>query len=41
MTIYKETRSRKWATIGALMPLGLAFLVTFVTASIARIFGWI
>ena len=28
MTIYKETLSRKWATIGALMPLGLAFIVT-------------
>ena len=26
MTIYKETLSAKWATIGALMPLGLAFL---------------
>ena len=41
MTIYKETRSRKWATIGALMPLGLAFLVTFITASLARLFGWV
>lgn len=41
MTIYKETRSRKWATIGALMPLGLAFFVTFMTASIARLFGWV
>jgi ferrous iron transport protein B len=40
MTIYKETNSRKWATIGALMPLGLAFLVTFFTASMARLFGW-
>jgi len=41
LTIYKETRSRRWATIGALMPLGLAFLVTFITASLARIFGWV
>ena len=41
MTIYKETGSRKWATFGALMPLGLAFLVTFVTASAARLFGWV
>ncbi len=39
MTIYKETGSRKWATFGALMPLGLAFLVTFLTASLARLFG--
>jgi ferrous iron transport protein B len=38
ITIYKETLSRKWATIGALMPLGIAFLVTFVVATIWRIF---
>ena len=36
MTIYKETLSRKWATIGALMPLTLAFLVTFLVATIWR-----
>jgi ferrous iron transport protein B len=41
LTIYKETGSRKWATFGALMPLGLAFVVTFLTASIARLFGWV
>jgi ferrous iron transport protein B len=41
LTIYKETGSRKWATFGALMPLGLAFLVTFFTASVARAFGWV
>jgi hypothetical protein len=41
LTIYKETNSRRWATIGALMPLGLAFLVTFFTASVARFFGWV
>lgn len=40
LTIYKETGSRKWATFGALMPLGLAFLVTFFTASLARLLGW-
>jgi len=39
LTIYKETGSRKWAVFGALMPLGLAFLVTFLTASLARLFG--
>jgi ferrous iron transport protein B len=38
MTIYKETLSAKWATIGALMPLVLAFLVTFLTATFARAF---
>jgi ferrous iron transport protein B len=41
LTIYKETGSRRWATFGALMPLGLGFLVTFTTASIARALGWV
>jgi ferrous iron transport protein B len=38
ITIYKETLSRKWAAIGALMPLGLAFLATFLVAAIWRAF---
>ncbi|MGE3188069.1 MAG: nucleoside recognition domain-containing protein [Vicinamibacterales bacterium] len=37
ITIYKETMSRKWAAVGALMPLGLAFLVTFLVATIWRL----
>jgi len=41
LTIQKETGSRKWATFGALMPLSLAFIVTFITASIARAMGWV
>ena len=40
LTIYKETLSAKWATVGALLPLGTAFLVCFLTATIARAFGW-
>jgi ferrous iron transport protein B len=36
ITIYKETLSRKWATIGALMPLAIAFIVTFVVATLWR-----
>ncbi len=36
MTIYKETLSAKWTTIGALMPLAIAFAVTFLTATLAR-----
>ena len=40
LTIYKETLSAKWATLGALLPLGTAFLVCFLTATIARAFGW-
>ena len=38
ITIYKETLSRKWAAIGALMPLGLAFIVTFIVATVWRLF---
>jgi len=38
ITIYKETLSVKWATIGALMPLTIAFAVTFFTAAVARLF---
>lgn len=40
MTIYKETKSYKWATISVVITLGTAFLVTFLTASIARLLGW-
>jgi ferrous iron transport protein B len=40
LTIYKETLSVRWATLGALMPLGMAFLVCFLTATIARAMGW-
>ena len=35
-TMWKETRSRKWTALGALMPLGIAFAVTFVVASAMR-----
>jgi ferrous iron transport protein B len=37
ITIYRETLSRKWATVGALVPLGLAFLVTFLVATVWRL----
>jgi ferrous iron transport protein B len=36
LTIYKETLSKKWATIGALLPLSLAFLVTWIVAGLWR-----
>ncbi|MBU0678464.1 MAG: ferrous iron transporter B [Verrucomicrobia bacterium] len=36
MTIWKETRSRKWTIVGALMPLAIAFAVTFAVAQIVR-----
>ena len=40
LTIYRETLSRKWTAVGALMPLAIAFLVTFATATAARWLGW-
>jgi ferrous iron transport protein B len=41
MTIYKETKSLKWATVSVVITLGVAFLVTFLTASFARLMGWV
>jgi ferrous iron transport protein B len=41
ITIYKETKSWKWATLSVVITLGTAFLVTFITASIARLLGWV
>jgi ferrous iron transport protein B len=41
LTIYKETKSVKWATLSVVITLGLAFLVTFLTASLARVMGWV
>lgn len=40
MTIYHETKSIKWATWSVILTLGTAILVTFVTASVARLAGW-
>lgn len=39
-TIYKETKSYKWAAVSVIITLGTAFLVTFLTASFARLMGW-
>ncbi len=36
LTMWKETRSAKWTTIGALMPLVFAFGVTFLVATVWR-----
>ena len=41
MTIYKETKSVRWATLSVVITLGLAFLVTLITATVARTFGWV
>ncbi len=36
LTIWKETRSAKWTALGALMPLGIAFVVCFAVATVWR-----
>ena len=38
-TMYKETGSKRWTALGALFPVALGFLVTFVIAQIWRIVG--
>ncbi len=40
VTMWHETRSRRWTALGALMPLAIAFAVTFATAQLARMLGW-
>ncbi len=39
LTIYHETRSLKWTAIATALPLALGVLVTFTTASVARLLG--
>jgi ferrous iron transport protein B len=38
LTIWKETHSRKWTVLGAVGPLVIAFVVTFLVATVARLF---
>lgn len=40
LTIWNETKNRRWTAVATLLPLGLAFAVTFFTASVARLLGW-
>ncbi|MBK5107285.1 MAG: ferrous iron transporter B [Anaerolineales bacterium] len=41
-TMYKETGSRKWTTLAALLPLGMGFAITFIVAQLWRLVaGWI
>ena len=37
ITMYKETLSLKWTAVGTLLPLALAFLVTFAVATVWRL----
>ena len=36
-TIYKETGSKKWTAVAALMPVAMGFAVTFVVAQVWRL----
>jgi ferrous iron transport protein B len=38
-TMWKETKRLKWTVLGVVMPLVIAFVVTFVIAQTARLFG--
>ena len=38
-TIYKETGSRRWTTVAALLPLIMGFAVTFIVAQVWRLFS--
>jgi ferrous iron transport protein B len=38
-TIYKETRSAKWTTVAALLPVGMGIVLCFVVAQVWRIFA--
>jgi ferrous iron transport protein B len=38
-TIYKETGSRKWTTVAALLPLAMGFVVCFLVAQVWRLVG--
>ncbi len=39
LTIWKETGSKKWAAVGALLPLGIGFVVTVLVAAVWRALG--
>lgn len=41
ITIYRETKSCKWAAVSVWITLGTAFIITFLTASLARLMGWV
>ena len=38
-TIYKETGSKKWTAVAALLPLAMGFIITFFVAQIWRLFA--
>jgi ferrous iron transport protein B len=40
LTIWKETRSHRWTALGALLPLAIAFAVTFLTKNLLHLAGF-
>ncbi len=40
-TIWKETKNLRWTLVATLLPLAMGFALTFTTATIARLFGWV
>ncbi len=40
LTIWNETKNLKWTLVATLLPLTLAFGVTLLTATVARLLGW-
>lgn len=41
LTIWNETKSARWTAVATLLPLILGVVVTFATASVARLAGWV
>lgn len=41
LTIWQETRSKKWTAVASLLPVALGFGVCFLTATVARLAGWV
>jgi ferrous iron transport protein B len=40
-TIYKETGSKRWTAVAALLPLAMGFIITFFVAQIWRLVEWL
>jgi ferrous iron transport protein B len=38
-TMYRETGSRRWTALAALLPLGMGFAITFIVAQVWRLLG--
>jgi ferrous iron transport protein B len=39
LTIWKETKSLRWTILSVAIPLGLAFVICFGVANMARLLG--